>query len=111
MPLQLSLLGGFDCRSGSGDVLTFPTSKVRALFAYLATNPSRGTDATSWPTFCGATTRRARGGQPAQGALAPASEPAGGRAGLPCRRQNQLAVRPVPWRWMSGCSARRRRHP
>ena len=42
MPLQLSLLGGFECRSGSGDVLTFPTSKVRALFAYLATNSEQG---------------------------------------------------------------------
>ncbi len=42
MPLQLYLLGGFDCRSGTGDVLTFPTSKVRALFAYLAANPEQG---------------------------------------------------------------------
>jgi DNA-binding SARP family transcriptional activator len=42
MTLQLNLLGGFDCRSGTGDVLTFPTSKVRALFAYLATNPDQG---------------------------------------------------------------------
>jgi DNA-binding SARP family transcriptional activator/Tfp pilus assembly protein PilF len=42
MPLQLHLLGGFECRSGTGDVLTFPTSKVRALFAYLATNPEQG---------------------------------------------------------------------
>ena len=41
MPLQLYLLGGFDCRSGTGDLLTFPTSKVRALFAYLATNPEQ----------------------------------------------------------------------
>ena len=42
MPLQLYLLGGFDCRSGTGDALTFPTSKVRALRAYLATNPEQG---------------------------------------------------------------------
>jgi hypothetical protein len=42
MPLQLFLLGGCDCRSGTGDMLTFPTSKVRALFAYLATNPDQG---------------------------------------------------------------------
>jgi hypothetical protein len=31
MTLQLNLLGGFDCRSGTADVLTFPTSKVRAM--------------------------------------------------------------------------------
>jgi DNA-binding SARP family transcriptional activator len=42
MPLELYLLGGFECRSGTGDVLTFPTSKVRALLAYLATNPDQG---------------------------------------------------------------------
>ena len=42
MPLQLYLLGGFECRSGTGDLLTFPTSKVRALLAYLATNPEQG---------------------------------------------------------------------
>ena len=42
MPLQLYLLGGFECRSGTGDVLTFPTSKVRALLAYLATSPEQG---------------------------------------------------------------------
>jgi hypothetical protein len=62
MTLQLYLLGGFDCRSGTGDVLTFPTSKVRALFAYLATNPSRVTRATSWPTFYGAMRPQGRGG-------------------------------------------------
>ena len=42
MPLQLYLLGGFECRSGTGDLLTFPTSKVRALLAYLATSPEQG---------------------------------------------------------------------
>ena len=42
MPLQLYLLGGFECRSGTGDLLTFPTSKVRALLAYLAMNPEQG---------------------------------------------------------------------
>ena len=42
MPLQLYLFGGFECRSGAGDLLTFPTSKVRALFAYLATSPEQG---------------------------------------------------------------------
>jgi DNA-binding SARP family transcriptional activator len=40
-PLQLCLFGGFECRTGTGDVLTFPTRKVRALLAYLATHPDQ----------------------------------------------------------------------
>ncbi|MGH6919563.1 MAG: AfsR/SARP family transcriptional regulator, partial [Geminicoccaceae bacterium] len=34
--LHLSLLGGFECRKATGELLHFPTRKVRALFAYLA---------------------------------------------------------------------------
>ena len=34
--LHVRLLGGFECRSATGDAITFPTRKVRALFAYLA---------------------------------------------------------------------------
>ena len=34
--LTVSLLGGCDCRSDCGDIVAFPTRKVRALFAYLA---------------------------------------------------------------------------
>ena len=33
--MHLSLLGGFECRSAEGVSLSFPTRKVRALFAYL----------------------------------------------------------------------------
>lgn len=39
--LYVSLLGEFDARSASGEALAFPTRKVRALLAYLATNPGR----------------------------------------------------------------------
>ena len=35
--LCISLLGGCDCRSDSGATIVFPTRKVRALFAFLAT--------------------------------------------------------------------------
>lgn len=36
--LQIRLLGGFDCRAPSGETVTFPTRKVRALFGLLAVN-------------------------------------------------------------------------
>ena len=36
MVLQLKLLGTFEVRDGGSDLLTFPTSKAKALFAYLA---------------------------------------------------------------------------
>ena len=36
--LNLSLLGGFDCRSANGQALALPTHKARALLAYLAVN-------------------------------------------------------------------------
>lgn len=39
--VHLRLLGGFDCRSAAGEALTFPTRKVRALFAYLAVTAGR----------------------------------------------------------------------
>lgn len=39
MPLlHLCLLGGFDSRSNTGELLTFPTRKVRACLAWLAAN-------------------------------------------------------------------------
>ena len=39
MPLlHLRLLGGFECRSTTGEVITFPTRKVRACLAWLGTN-------------------------------------------------------------------------
>ncbi|MCE3247696.1 MAG: transcriptional regulator, family [Geminicoccaceae bacterium] len=34
--ISVRLLGGFACRSATGDAIAFPTRKVRALFAYLA---------------------------------------------------------------------------
>ena len=34
--LQLSLLGGFECRTNKGELVRFPTRKVRALCAWLA---------------------------------------------------------------------------
>jgi DNA-binding SARP family transcriptional activator/TolB-like protein len=34
--IHLSLLGGFDCRSSTGDAVVFPTRQVRALAIYLA---------------------------------------------------------------------------
>lgn len=34
--LRVSLLGGCDCRTASGEFVVFPTRKARALFAYLA---------------------------------------------------------------------------
>lgn len=34
--VRFSLFGGFDCRSNDGDLVVFPTRKVRALVAYLA---------------------------------------------------------------------------
>lgn len=34
--LQLSLLGGFTCRTATGETVVFPTRKVRAVAAYLA---------------------------------------------------------------------------
>jgi DNA-binding SARP family transcriptional activator len=34
--VHLSLLGGFECRRATGELLRFPTRKVRALLAYLA---------------------------------------------------------------------------
>ncbi len=36
--VRFSLFGGFDCRVGAADTITFPTRKVRALAAYLALN-------------------------------------------------------------------------
>jgi DNA-binding SARP family transcriptional activator/TolB-like protein len=39
--LCVSLLGGCDCRTASGAIIVFPTRKVRALFAYLATVPGQ----------------------------------------------------------------------
>jgi DNA-binding SARP family transcriptional activator/TolB-like protein len=36
--VRFSLFGGFDCRVGTSDAITFPTRKVRALAAYLAFN-------------------------------------------------------------------------
>lgn len=36
--VRFSLFGGFDCRVGAADAITFPTRKVRALAAYLAVN-------------------------------------------------------------------------
>lgn len=39
MPLlHLRLLGGFECRSTTGEVITFPTRKVRACLAWLGAN-------------------------------------------------------------------------
>ena len=40
--VQVSLLGGFECRSATGAPLTFPTRKVRALLAYLAAHGAQG---------------------------------------------------------------------
>ncbi len=40
--LQLTLLGGFECRPAAGEPLAFPTRKVRALLAYLAANGAQG---------------------------------------------------------------------
>ena len=39
--IRLSLLGGIECVTGGGDEVRFPTRKVRALLAYLASNPDR----------------------------------------------------------------------
>ena len=105
-PSSSICLGGFECRSGAGDVLTFPTRKVRALLAYLATNPAQGHRRDKLADLFGATRRRGRGaGQPAQGALAPAPEPAGGREGLPRRRQGRSSPSGrAAWRSMSGGS-------
>ena len=36
MALQLKVLGTFEARNGGSERLTFPTSKAKALFAYLA---------------------------------------------------------------------------
>jgi DNA-binding SARP family transcriptional activator len=36
--LQVALLGGFECLGPSGEKLSFPTRKVRALFAFLGAN-------------------------------------------------------------------------
>ena len=41
MGLSLTLLGQFDIRDDSGNVLTLPTRKIRALLAYLAVNADR----------------------------------------------------------------------
>jgi DNA-binding SARP family transcriptional activator/TolB-like protein len=41
MLLHVRLLGGFECRSDAGELVAFPTRKVRALFAYLAVNAGR----------------------------------------------------------------------
>jgi hypothetical protein len=38
-PLQLTLLGGFQARIGSGPALPLPTKKAQALLAYLALPP------------------------------------------------------------------------
>jgi TolB-like protein/Tfp pilus assembly protein PilF len=37
--LELSLLGGFDARTGPGEPIVLPTRKARALLAYLALHP------------------------------------------------------------------------
>ncbi len=36
MSLQLKMLGTFEARSGGSEQLSFPTSKAKGLFAYLA---------------------------------------------------------------------------
>ncbi len=39
--LELSLLGGFEVRTGRGESISLPTRKARALLAYLALHPDQ----------------------------------------------------------------------
>ncbi len=45
--LELSLLGGFEVRSGRGEPIALPTRKARALLAYLALNPDEAVSRSS----------------------------------------------------------------
>src|SRR5438876_594656 len=62
--LMLSLLGGFEARSGSGSPIAVPTRKAQALFAYLAltadqTHPRDKLAALLWPDTPPAAARNA----------------------------------------------------
>jgi DNA-binding SARP family transcriptional activator len=113
MPIQLHLLGGFDCRSGSGAVLTFPTSKVRALFAYLATNPELGHRRDKLADFLWGDVTAGEGRTNLRKALSRLRQsPRGTRETALQPTETSSPSGPAPWRWMSGCSAARGRgHP
>jgi DNA-binding SARP family transcriptional activator len=105
MPLQLSLLGGFDCRSGTGDVLTFPTSKVRALLAYLATSPDQGHRRDKLADLLWGDETAGEGRANLRKALSRLRRSLPGDAGiaLPSTGSNWPSGQ-VAWKWMWDCS-------
>ncbi len=49
--LELSILGGFEVRSGRGEPIALPTRKARALLAYLTLNPDEAVSRSSLATL------------------------------------------------------------